>query len=253
MALEATKAMAFSSACDLLHLLLIENHESICLLPRFATCPTDLHVAAIQALLSLATSVKSFDRPYLSSLADLLLDLFVFLRKQTAVPMAAFTQQMILTELLQSILSPVVQQRHDERSCRLRGQLYLPLLSFLTSSRNHRLTLRIAVQQNAADLLVQPLQTALSLLVPSLAQDALLSDLQSRATALALLRLLLQSDLGEETLRLLLREKETIQVGVAVTCHRRRCCSSSRTWTRVCWRTRRWLVSSAKCTISSSL
>ena len=35
--------------------------------------------------------------------------------------------------ILQSILSPVVQQRHDERSCRLRGQLYLPLLSFLTS------------------------------------------------------------------------------------------------------------------------
>lgn len=132
MALEATKAMAFSAACRLLHLLLIESHESICLLPRFATCPTDLHVAVIQALLSLATSVKSFDRPYLSSLADLLLDLFVFLRTQTSVPMAAFTQQMILTELLQSILSPVVQQRHDERSCRLRGQLYLPLLSFLT-------------------------------------------------------------------------------------------------------------------------
>lgn len=132
MALEATKAMAFSATCRLLHLLLIENHESICLLPRFATCPTDLHVAVIQALLSLATSVKSFDRPYLSSLADLLLDLFVFLRTQTMVPMAAFTQQMILTELLQSILSPVVQQRHDERSCRLRGQLYLPLLSFLT-------------------------------------------------------------------------------------------------------------------------
>mgnify|MGYP006889699749 FL=1 len=133
MALEATKAMAFSAACHLLHLLLIESHESICLLPRFATCPTDLHVAVIQALLSLATSVKSFDRPYLSSLADLLLDLFVFLRTQTTVSMAAFTQQMILTELLQSILSPVVQQRHDERSCRLRGQLYLPLLSFLTS------------------------------------------------------------------------------------------------------------------------
>lgn len=105
MALEATKAMAFSAACYLLHLLLIESHESICLLPRFATCPTDLHVAVIQALLSLATSVKSFDRPYLSSLADLLLDLFVFLRTQTTVSMAAFTQQMILTELLQSILS----------------------------------------------------------------------------------------------------------------------------------------------------
>jgi len=61
-------------------------------------------------------------------------------------------------------------------------------------------------------LLVQPLQTALSLLVPSLAQDALLSDLQSRATALVLLHLLLQSSLGEEMMRLLLREKETIQV-----------------------------------------
>ena len=64
-------------------------------------------------------------------------------------------------------------------------------------------------------MLVQPLQTALSLLVPSLAQDALLSDLQSRATALALLHLLLQSSLGEEMMRLLLREKETIQVRFA--------------------------------------
>ena len=87
------KSLAFASGCRLLHLHLIENYETILLLPRFATSPTDLHVAVSQALLSLMTSVRSFDRPYLSYLSALLLDLFVFLRGQVALPMAAFTQR----------------------------------------------------------------------------------------------------------------------------------------------------------------
>ena len=46
---------------------------------------------------------------------------------------------------------------------------------------------------------------------------------------------------------LLLREKETIQVELSIVCHFRLCSNSSRTWTRVYWKTRRWRASSAKC------
>ena len=60
------------------------------------------------------------------------MDLFVFLRRQTDLPIKPFTQQAILNGLLQTVLSPIVQQRQEEQSCRLRGQLYLLLLSFLT-------------------------------------------------------------------------------------------------------------------------
>lgn len=153
MELEALKSLAFASGCRLLHLHLIENHETILLLPRFGTSPTDLHVAVSQALLSLVTSVRSFDRPYLSYLSALLLDLFVFLRGQVTLPMAAFTQQSVLTGLLEAVLSPVVQQRQEEKSCWLRGQLYLPLLSFLTYSFSRCLISRLAIQQNTFDLL----------------------------------------------------------------------------------------------------
>lgn len=212
MELEALKSLAFASGCRLLHLHLIENHETILLLPRFATSPTDLHVAVSQALLSLVTSVRSFDRPYLSYLSALLLDLFVFLRGQVTLPMAAFTQQSVLTGLLEAVLSPVVQQRQEEKSCWLRGQLYLPLLSFLTYSFSHCLISRLAIQQNTFDLLLQPLQSALSLLVPSLAQDTLLTDLQGRTAALSLMNLLLQSSVGDVTLQLVLAERDVIRV-----------------------------------------
>ena len=207
------KSLAFASGCRLLHLHLIENYETILLLPRFATSPTDLHVAVSQALLSLMTSVRSFDRPYLSYLSALLLDLFVFLRGQVALPMAAFTQQSVLTSLLESVLSPVVQQRQEEKSC-LRCQLYLSLLSFLTYSFLLSLISRLTIQQNTFDLLLQPLQAALPLLVPSLAQDTLLTNLQGRTAALSLLNLLLQSSVGDETLQLLLVERDVIRVGV---------------------------------------
>ena len=208
------KSLAFASGCRLLHLHLIENYETILLLPRFATSPTDLHVAVSQALLSLMTSVRSFDRPYLSYLSALLLDLFVFLRGQVALPMAAFTQQSVLTSLLESVLSPVVQQRQEEKSCWLRCQLYLSLLSFLTYSFLLSLISRLTIQQNTFDLLLQPLQAALPLLVPSLAQDTLLTNLQGRTAALSLLNLLLQSSVGDETLQLLLVERDVIRVGV---------------------------------------
>ena len=132
MEIEAVKSLAFTAGCRLLHLHLIENYEAIFLLPRFASSPTDLHVAVLQALLTLITDIKTFDRPYLASLGDFFLDLFVFLRRQTDLPIKPFTQQAILNGLLQTILSPIVQQRQEEQSCRLRGQLYLPLLSFLT-------------------------------------------------------------------------------------------------------------------------
>ena len=131
MEIEAVKSLAFTSGCRLLHLYLIENYEAVPLLPRFASAPTDLHVAVLQALLSLVPTTNTFDRPYLASLGDLFLDLFALLHKQTSLQMKPFTQQAILNGLLQTVLSPVVQQRQEERSCRLRGQLYLPLLSFL--------------------------------------------------------------------------------------------------------------------------
>ena len=214
MEIEAMKSLAFASGCRLLHLHLIENYETILLLPRFATSPTDLHVAVSQALLSLMTSIRSFDRPYLSYLSALLLDLFVFLRGQVTLPMAAFTQQSVLTSLLESVLSPVVQQRQEEKSCWLRCQLYLSLLSFLTYSFSLSLIFRLTIQQNTFDLLLQPLQTALSLLIPSLAQDTLLTNLQGRSAALSLLNLLLQSSVGDGTLQILLVERDVIRVGV---------------------------------------
>lgn len=214
MEIEAMKSLAFASGCRLLHLHLIENYETILLLPRFATSPTDLHVAVSQALLSLMTSIRSFDRPYLSYLSALLLDLFVFLRGQVTLPMAAFTQQSVLTSLLESVLSPVVQQRQEEKSCWLRCQLYLSLLSFLTYSFSLSLIFRLTIQQNTFDLLLQPLQAALSLLIPSLAQDTLLTNLQGRSAALSLLNLLLQSSVGDGTLQILLVERDVIRVGV---------------------------------------
>lgn len=214
MEIEAMKSLAFASGCRLLHLHLIENYETILLLPRFATSPTDLHVAVSQALLALMTSVRSFDRPYLSYLSGLLLDLFVFLRGQVTLPMAAFTQQSVLTSLLESVLSPVVQQRQEEKSCWMRCQLYLSLLAFLTYSFSLSLISRLTIQQNTFDLLLQPLQASLSLLVPSLAQDTLLTNLQGRTAALSLLNLLLQSSVGDETLQFLCVERDVIRVGV---------------------------------------
>ena len=214
MEIETMKSLAFASACRLLHLHLIENSDTILLLPRFATSPTDLHVAVSQALLSLMISVRSFDRPYLSYLSALLLDLFVFLRGQVTLPMAAFTQQSVLTSLLESILSPVVQQRQEEKSCWIRCQLYLSLLSFLTYSLIVSLISRLTIQQNTFDLLLQPLQAALPLLIHSVAQDTLLTNLEGRTAALSLLNLLLQSSAGDGTLQLLLVERDVIRVGV---------------------------------------
>ena len=211
MEIETMKSLAFASACRLLHLHLIENSDTILLLPRFATSPTDLHVAVSQALLSLMISVRSFDRPYLSYLSALLLDLFVFLRGQVTLPMAAFTQQSVLTSMLESILSPVVQQRQEEKSCWIRCQLYLSLLSFLTYSLIVSLISRLTIQQNTFDLLLQP---ALPLLIHSVAQDTLLTNLEGRTAALSLLNLLLQSSAGDGTLQLLLVERDVIRVGV---------------------------------------
>ena len=63
MEIEAVKSLAFTAGCRLLHLHLIENYEAIFLLPRFASSPTDLHVAVLQALLTLITDIKpSTDR-----------------------------------------------------------------------------------------------------------------------------------------------------------------------------------------------
>lgn len=71
---------------------------------------------------------------------------------------------------------------------------------------------RLSFQRNTTDLLLQPLQTSLSLLIPSLTQDSLLLDLQGRAAALALLHFLLHSAVSKETLQLLLLDQSVIQV-----------------------------------------
>ena len=71
---------------------------------------------------------------------------------------------------------------------------------------------RLSFQQHTTDLLLSPLQTALPLLIPSLAQDSLLLDLQGRTASLALLHFLLQSPIGGEALRLLLLDQSVLQV-----------------------------------------
>lgn len=212
---EALKAFAFNAACKLLHLNLIENRESIVLLPRFADHPLDLHLAVLQALLALVNRVQTLERPYLLDLAQLLLDLLAALQAAHRTELAPFTQQTVLAELLQAVLAPVAQQRQDERSARLRGALYLPLLRFLTD----------AVHAGAADILEQPLQAALPLLLPALAEDIVLPDLSGRSAALGLLNLLLRSSLGKEALTLLLEQPTTLHVGLQRGAQHRICCA----------------------------
>lgn len=156
MEIEATKCFVFEAACGLLHLILIENKEVIARLPRFAAAPCELHVAVLQALLTLMAHSQTAGRSYLQALARLVVDVLALLARTPGAVIPPFTLETLFTQLAQLLLSPHVQQRFDQAACELRSLLYLALLAFLT----------FVTQRDFQAFLVQPVMAVLPLLVP---------------------------------------------------------------------------------------
>ena len=205
MEIEAIKCFTFDGVCDLLHLFLIENKESVVLVARYSTSPCDLHIAVIQALLTLMNRSQAQERPYLRALTNLILDIITVLARSAAV-ITPFTLESIFTQMAQLILSPYTQQKYDEASCALRGLLSLCLLSFLS----------FVIQGNLQSFLIQPITAVLPLLIPSLLEDTGLNHLLGRSSALALLCLLYRSDVGKEVERLVLSRENVLKCLIRV-------------------------------------
>lgn len=206
MEIEATKCFVFEAACGLLHLILIENKEVIGRLARFAAAPCELHVAVLQALLALMTHSQTAGRPYLHALTRLVIDVLALLARTPSAVVPPFTLEALFTQLTQLLLSPHAQQRFDQAACELRSLLYLALLAFLT----------FVTQRDFASFLAHPLAAVLPLLVASLLEDTGLNDLQGRASALALLTLLYESDVGADVQKLVLERQDVLKCLVRV-------------------------------------
>ena len=200
MALEAGKTLVFSAACQFLHFALLEAREAISLIPRFSDSPFTLHMAVLHALLELMMHVTSFERPYLQYISSLLLDVLRILRTAPPSLFPPFTQQTVITSLLQILLSPAIQQRHDPRSMLSRTPLYLCLLDMLEMTMSSVIT-------NSS------LSGAIKLLGGSLVEDMIEGNVDERIVVLSVSEWLLYSDVKEVVLDTFLRRDDILSVG----------------------------------------
>ena len=201
MELEVMKNFVFQAGCSLLHINIIENKESVSLLSSFSNNPLELYLAVIQALLSITTRTVLFDRSYIQSITDLLLDLFTMLSASSMV-VPAFTQQAVLLSILQGVLSPLSQQQQNALNIPIRSSYYLLLLSFLLYSR----------KSEVLPLLLPTLRPTLDQLVHLLMMDIERREYEIKFTALSLLNFLLETDLKEECIHLVLSYETELQV-----------------------------------------
>ena len=134
------------------------------------------------------------------------IDVLALLARTPSAVVPPFTLEALFTQLTQLLLSPHAQQRFDQAACELRSLLYLALLAFLT----------FVTQRDFASFLAHPLAAVLPLLVASLLEDTGLNDLQGRASALALLTLLYESDVGADVQKLVLERQDVLKCLVRV-------------------------------------
>lgn len=200
MELEAIKSLAFQAGCSLLHIIIIENRESISLLPSFSSDPLNLYLAIIQALLSIANRTTTFDRSYIESIAHLLQDLFVMM-SSTSMVIAPFTQQSLFLLILQAILSPLSQQRNGG-SHSIRSGYYILFLTFL----------QYAKKTESLPHLIQSLNPSLEQLVYLLMNDCDNQIYEDRIAALSLLNYLLTTDLKESIIQYIMSFELSLQV-----------------------------------------
>lgn len=205
MELEAIKSLAFQAGCSLLHIMIIENRESISLLPSFSSDPLNLYLAIIQALLSIANRTTTLDRSYIESIAHLLQDLFVMM-SQTSMVIAPFTQQSLFLLILQAILSPLSQQRNGG-SHSIRSAYYILFLTFLQYARK---------MESLSHLLLS-LNPSLEQLVYLLMSDCDNQVFEDRIAALSLLNYLLTTELKELIIQYILSFELSLQVGSIIT------------------------------------
>lgn len=201
MEIETFKSLVFQAGCSLLHVNLIENRESISLLSEYSNNPSDLSLAVIQALLSIMTRTQTYDRLYLQSIFSLLTDLFAVLSSSHS-PIPPFTQQTVLISLLQTCLSPLIQQQQGETNQALRSSFYLVLHSFLLFS----------VQSNSLSLLLSSFTFSIESLTHILLKDICTLPSQLSLSALLLMNYLLITDLKDLLLPTLLHYEVDLQV-----------------------------------------
>ena len=201
------KNFVFQAGCSLLHINIIENKESVSLLSAYSDNPLDLYLAVIHALLSITTRTVTFDRTYVQSITELLLDLFSML-STAAMTIPSFTQQSILLFLLQGVLSPLSQQQLNLLNVSIRSSYYLLLLTFLVYAR----------KTETISLLMPTLHPCLDQLVHLLLTDIERREYEIKYTSLSLLNYLLETELKEECIHLVLSYETELQVVVFVVC-----------------------------------
>lgn len=201
------KNFVFQAGCSLLHINIIENKESVSLLSAYSDNPLDLYLAVIHALLSITTRTVTFDRTYVQSITELLLDLFSML-STAAMTIPSFTQQSILLFLLQGVLSPLSQQQQNLLNVSIRSSYYLLLLTFLVYAR----------KAETISLLMPTLHPCLDQLVHLLLTDIERREYEIKYTSLSLLNYLLETELKEECIHLVLSYETELQVVVFFAC-----------------------------------